>query len=118
MTNNKNLNKKIFEDIMGINDCGRINIKDTCITYNYGHNCINLESFFFKCKDWALELGYELRSWGKRCEIIEISRKYYIDVPVAKGNSEIEAVILATNYLYNNLMANGIINKRTRFEKI
>jgi len=97
------INKKMFECIMGIDDCGRININDNCITYNYGHNCINLESFFFKCKEFALEIGYELRSWNKTCEIIEISRKYYIDVPVAKGVDEIDAVINASLYLLNEL---------------
>lgn len=94
------ITKKLFEDIMGIEDCGRFNISDSCITYRYGHRCIGLDSFFFKCKDWALSLGYELRSWHKTCEIIEISRKYYIDVPVAKGDDELQAVINAVIYLY------------------
>ena len=94
------INKKLFEDIMGIEDCGRFNISDSCITYRYGHRCIGLDSFFFKCKDWALSLGYELRSWHKNCEIIEISRKYYVDVPVAKGDDELQAVINAVIYLY------------------
>ncbi len=97
------INKKLFEDIMGIEDCGRINISDSCITYRYGHRCIGLDSFFFKCKDWALSLGYELRSWNKKCEIIELSRKYYIDVPTTKADTEIEAVLLATIYLFKEL---------------
>ena len=95
------ITKKLFEDIMGIEDCGRFNINASCITYRYGHRCISLGSFFFKCKDWAFNLGYELRSWNNRCEIIEISRKYYIDVPVTKGINEIDAVINAANYIYN-----------------
>ena len=93
------ISKKLFEYIMGIEDCGRINIKDSCITYNYGNNCISLESLFFKCKYWARELGYELRSWHKKCEILELSRKYYIDVPTAKSNCEIQAVIEACQHI-------------------
>ena len=42
------ITKKLFEDIMGIEDCGRFNISDSCITYRYGHRCIGLDSFFFK----------------------------------------------------------------------
>lgn len=93
------ISKKLFEYIMSIEDCGRINVKDNFITYNYGHNCISLALFFFKCKDWALELGYELRSWNKTCEILELSRKYYVDVTTAKSHCEIQAVIEACEYI-------------------
>ena len=96
-----NINKFLFKEIMVIDDFSNITVKDGCISYRYGHRCISLDSFFFKCKEWAFSLGYELRSWNYRCEIIEISRKYYIDVPVAKGIDEIDAVINAVNYIYN-----------------
>jgi hypothetical protein len=102
MTNNKyNISKQLFNTIMETDDFSNITIKDGCISYRYGHYCISLNSFFFKCKNWALELGYELRSWNKRCEIVEISRKYYIDIPIFKGIDEIDAVINATSYLFN-----------------
>lgn len=98
------IDKKFFEEIMNIEDAGRITIKDNCIYYSYGHCSISLNSFFFKCKDWAYELGYELKSWKERCEIIELSRKYYIDVPTARGFNEIDAVIKACSLIFiNNL---------------
>lgn len=96
-----NINKQLFNEIMEIDDFSSITVKDGCILYRYGHRCISLGSFFFKCKDWAFNLGYELRSWNKRCEIIEISRKYYIDIPVSKGFDEIDAVINAVKYIYS-----------------
>lgn len=100
---NIEINKKLFEAIMDIDDCGRLTIKDTCIYYNYGHRCISFDSYFHLCKRWAFELGYELRSWHKRVEIVEISRKYYVDVHIVKADTEVLAVILATNYLFKEL---------------
>lgn len=65
--------------------------------------CINEYELAFKCKDLALELGYDLRSWNKRCEIIEISRKYFVNVPTVKSETELEAIIKACEYLINNI---------------
>ena len=71
------------------------------ISGNWYEVCINEYELGFKCKDWALELGYDLRSWNKRCEIIEISRKYYVDVLTIKAETELQAIINACEYLIN-----------------
>ena len=65
-------------------------------------NEINIYELAHKCKEFALSIGYELRSWDKRCEIIELSRKYYIDVPTAKADTELEVIFKACEWLLEN----------------
>ena len=75
---------------------------DNDISGVWAEVCINRYELAFKCKELALELGYELRSWNKRCELIEISRKYFVNVPTIKAETELEAIIKACEYLINN----------------
>ena len=70
------ISKELFEAIMSL-DSGRINVFDSSITYNYGHNCISINDFFFKCKEWAYNQGYIIYSSTKSCSMFKKEAQLY-----------------------------------------
>ena len=68
-------------------------------------HCVKYNDFFFDCKKWALDNGYQISSkavkGGGNANVSKIT-EYYTRQRL-RENSEVEAVIRATQWLYNKL---------------
>lgn len=64
---NYKISKELFEDVMEYK-CEFIDIRTNIIvafSKNSALDMIHIDSFFFKCKEWAFKNGYELLSSSK-----------------------------------------------------
>ena len=62
--------------------------------------CIGIDTFFFKCKEWALEQGYEIFTSGIKCSVYKISKGWIIDQ--LESTSEQQAAFDACQWILNN----------------
>ena len=112
---NYKINKELFEAVCSDKIFNYINTSDRII-FEFGHNnhqtYMSINDFFFKCKEWALEQGYELSSgyrvYGIQYEGNKSENKLYCDcryiengiqVIRFKANSEQQAVFDACMYI-------------------
>ena len=60
---------------------------------------VSYNDFFFKCKEYARDRGYELRSWNNYCACIKYKDGYGINQKDFQADSEQQAVFDATDWL-------------------
>ena len=70
------------------------------ILINYNFIWIPLDTFFFKCKEWALGQGYEIFTSGIKCSVYKISKGWIIDQ--LESTSEQQAVFDACQWILDN----------------
>lgn len=93
-----NISKELFEAVTG---------EDTGNIFEVYYNPrIDINSFFFKCKKWALKQGYHLVSCTDKCHIQKKQVSMDMHIKTLMSDSEQQAVFDACQYILEQLKDN------------
>lgn len=97
--NDIKINNELISEVFECN-CTYSKIIDNELVYEaFGVSYINIYEFAFKCKEWAYEKNYELRSWKGYCACVYLLDGYGFNQKDYTANTEIEAIIKACEWI-------------------
>ena len=99
------ISKELFEKVMKVELAGFSINEENVIGYTFnkiGYFEISVDTFFFKCKEWALNEGYWLMTWkhkiGAGCKIFSGHLNIRVDERL-DADSEQQAVFDACQWI-------------------